>query len=264
MTLTGGRILLIGTLGVALLALSGCGNASTAGPVGTPQAIVSSAPDITLGAGTAEISISSPHADATGVIDLTTHDGRLAVSTKTDTSTASVVIVGGIGYAKASATTNYRMMQGPLPLSSLIDPNVLADGSDEVLPSSDPWADIDLVRGTTHILSDGGGESDGASTIGYTLTIDPALAIKMTPGAARQAALKALVEGRTKPFTIEVWIDSQFRIRQIEVAANFAAPDFKSETPPTRVDGETIGTDVFFLSFGVPVPTVTVPPNLST
>jgi hypothetical protein len=58
---------------------------------------------------------------------------------------------------------------------------------------------------------------------------------------------------------IEVSVDSSYRIRQVEVAANFAAPDFKTESPPTRDDGETIGSDVDFGSFGVPVPPVTVP-----
>lgn len=240
------------------MGLVGCGNASTAGPLGSPQAIIASAPDITLASGTVKIIISSPHADATGVIDLATHTGQLSVSTKTDPTTAKVLIVGDTGYIQSSAHAAYMQMPGPLPLSSLYDPNVVADGSDEDFPSSDPWADIDLVRGTTHILSDGGGESDGASTIGYTLTISPSQAISMTP-ASRQAAIKALLEGRTKPFTIEVWVDSQYRIRQIEVAANFVAPDFKTETPPTRDDGETIGTDVYFLSFGVPLTPVTVP-----
>ncbi len=246
-----------------MVALAGCGNASTAGPLGTPQAIISSAPDITLGAGTAKVLITSPSAQATGVIDLAAHNGQLTVATYTDRTPATVVIVGGTGYVQATPGTAYVKLPGPLPLSMIVNPQVLADGSDQVLPNADPWADIDLLRGTVHILSDGGSEVEGASTIGYTLTIDPQQAIAMTP-VARQAAMRALLAGRTTPFMITVWIDSAFRIRRIEVAANFAAPDFKGESPPTRDDGETIGSDVDFVSFAVPLPPVTVPPNLNS
>ena len=57
-------------------------------------------------------------------------------------------------------------------------------------------------------------------------------------------------------FQMEVWIDSQLRLRRIEVPADFG---FKSVTPPTRVDGATIATDIDFVTFGVPVPRVTPP-----
>ena len=58
----------------------------------------------------------------------------------------------------------------------------------------DPFANLDLLRGTVHILSDGGDEVDGASTIRYTLTIDPAQAISTTP-PARQASLRTRPAG---------------------------------------------------------------------
>ena len=253
-----------------VVGLAACGNTSTAGPLGTPQAIISSAPDITLGAVTAKILITSPNAQANGVIDLGVHSGQLSVAA-TDSTTgaapATVLIVNGTAYIKASPNAAYMAMPGPLPLASLTFSNQTLslinkvnsqDGSDQVLPNADPWADIDLLPGTVHILSDGGAEVDGASTISYTLTINPEQAIQAAP-AGRQAALRALLGGRTKDFMIGVWIDSQFRIRRIEVSANFVAPDFKTESPPTRDDGETIGSDVDFVSFGVAVPPVTVP-----
>jgi hypothetical protein len=241
------------------MAAASCGNSATAGPVGSPQAIIASAPDITLGQGSAQVIINSPHASATGAISLGSHDAQLTVRVNGNPDT-SVVITDGTGYARTSPTGRFQTLPGPLPLEALINPSLspTQDGSEDVLPSSDPWADIDLVRGAGHILSDGGGEIDGTSTIGYTVTIDPARAVAATP-VARQAALKALLAGRTTPFMIQVSIDSAFRIRQVEVGANLTAADFKGESPPTRVDGETIGTDVDFVRFGVPMPAITVP-----
>lgn len=262
---TAGRIWLaaglVGAVAAGTIAAAGCGNSATAGPVGSPQAIVASAPDITLGQRSAQVIIDSPHASATGTIAFGSHDARLTVRINGNPDT-SVVIAGGTGYARTSPTGRYQTLPGPLPLEALVNPALspTQDGSEDVLPSSDPWADIDLLRGAVHILSDGGGEIEGVSTISYTVTIDPAKAVAATPGA-RQAALKALLAGRTTPFMIMVAIDSDFRIRQVEVGAKLTAPDFNGESPPTRVDGETIGSDVDFVRFGVAMPAVTVPPT---
>jgi hypothetical protein len=238
-----GRFFLIGMLSAALLGLAACGDSATAGPIGAPDVVVTRAPDVTLAAGTAQVAIQSPSAGATGNIDLKTHDGRLLLSAPGYPKGVDLVVFGGVGYYKTPAESTYTKLPGTLPT---------------ILPDADPWADIDLVRGTVHILSDGGAEIAGVSTIGYTLTIDPQQAIETTP-VARQAAVTALLGGRTKLFMIEVWIDNLYRIRSIEVAADFT--DFSGETPPTRIDGETIASDVDFVSFGVSVPPVTAPPT---
>jgi hypothetical protein len=186
---------------------------------------------------------SSTGAKAVGTIDLTSHDGRLLISAPGYPNGVDLVISGGTGYYRTPPGSTYTKLPSALPT---------------ILPNADPWADLDLVRGTVHILSDGGAEIAGVSTIGYTLTIDPQQAIETTP-VARQAALTALLAGRTTLFLIQVWIDSRYRIRSIEVAADFN--DFRGETPPTRIDGETIASDVDFVSFGVSVPPVTAPPT---
>lgn len=239
---TAGRLLFIGAIGVALLGFAGCGGDKSGGPVGAPEDIVGRAPDTTLATGTAEIYVTSPTAEARGAVDLRSRDGRLAVTAQGHPKPADLVVVGGTGYIKAVADTVYSPLAGALPA---------------VLEGGDPWADIDLVRGTVHILSNGGGEVEGASTIGYTLTVDPQQAIETTP-PARQDALRAVLQGRTAMFKMDVWIDSQFRLRRIEVPTDFS---FKSVTPPTRVDGATIASDVDFVTFGVPVAPTTPPTN---
>jgi len=236
------RLLVVGALAAALLGLVGCGGDKSGGPVGAPEVVVGRAPDATLAAGTAEIIITAPTANARGAIDLASRNGRLAVLAPGYPKPVDLLIVDDRGYVKAPAESSYTPLAGSVP---------------PVLPSGDPWADVDLVRGTVHILSDGGGEVDGASTIGYTINIDPQQAIETTP-PSRQAALRALLGGRTAMFQMTVWIDSQLRLRRIEVAADFS---FRSVTPPTRVDGATIATDVDFVTFGVTAPAATLPPN---
>lgn len=251
-----GRILVFSAL-VALAAVAAaCGTTQTAGPLGSPEAIIGSTPDITLGQGTATVVIDGPHAKATGIVDLATHSAQLRVQINGDPD-ASVVVIDGTGYAKTSPTAAWASLPGVLPLSALVNPALASSqaGSDEVLPASDPWADIDLIRGTTHILSDGGGEVQGVSTIGYTLTVDPTKALAATP-AARRPALAALLAGRTAAFMVTVAVDSAYRLRQVEVGASMS---FTGETPPTRVDGETIGTDVDFVSFGAAMPQLSAP-----
>ena len=230
--------------GVAVLALTAvlaaCGGDRSGGPSGAPGDVVGRAPDVTLSARTAQIFITAPTANARGAVDLSAHDGRLSILAAGDPKPADLLIVGGTGYVKASTDRSYATLDGPLP---------------QILKGGDPWTAVDLVRGTVHILSNGGGEIDGASTIGYRVTVDPQQAIETTP-APRQAALEALLAGRTAPFTMNIWVDNRLRLRRVEVPADFG---FKSTTPPTRVDGATIGTDVDFVTFGVTVPPVAPP-----
>jgi hypothetical protein len=221
-----------------------CGNASTAGPLGSPESIVTRAPDITLAAGTASIRINSPAADAQGVIDFATRSGRLTELEPGLNKPADLLIANGEGFVKRATDPGYVAIGGGAAV-----PPAIAGG--------DPFANLDLIRGTVHILSDGGAEVDGASTIYYTLTIDPSQAIATTP-PARQASLRTILEGRTADFSIDVYIDSDFLVRRIEVPT-----DLKPLTPVTRDDRMPIATDVDYLAFRVPVVPVQPPPTIS-
>jgi hypothetical protein len=229
---------------LAAVVAAGCGNASTAGPLGTPESIVTRAPDVTLSAGTASIRINSPAAQAQGVVDFTNRTGHLTVLDPNLTKPEDLLIADGLGYIRRSTDSAYSLIGGGAAV-----PPAIAGG--------DPFANLDLIRGTVHILSDGGAEVDGASTIYYTLTIDPAQAIETTP-PARQASLRTILEGRTADFPIDVYIDSKFFVRRIEVPT-----DLKPLTPATRDDRMTIATDVDYLAFGVPTAPVVPPPTIS-
>ena len=215
-----------------LLVVAACGGDKSGGPTGAPEDVVTRAPDVTLGAGTARIKINSPSATASGVVDLRNESGRLSVSAPGVPKPAVLLISGGTGYVKQVTDAGFVRLDAAVP---------------EVLRGGDPFADIDLVRGTVHILSDGGNEVDGASTLRYTLTIDPQQAVSTTP-PARQAELRAVLENRTALFPIDVWIDSTLHIRRVQVPT-----DLIPTTPATRVDRRPIASDVDYLAFGVPV-----------
>jgi hypothetical protein len=220
------------------LVAAGCGGDRSGGPSGHPEDVVGQAPDVTLAAGTARIRINAPAATAQGVVDLGARTGRLTFADLALGQAAQLVIAQAGSYAKVASQPTWTPLAGTLP---------------QALQGGDPFADIDLVRGTVHILSDGGGEVDGASTIRYTLTVDPQQAVETTP-PARQAELRQALQGRTAMFMMDVWIDSKLFIRRVEVST-----DLRAITPPTRDDRMPIATDVDYLAFGVPVGVVTPP-----
>jgi hypothetical protein len=234
----------VALLAVALLAVAvaaACGGDHTGGPAGAPEDVVTHARDVTLSAQTARIRIDAPAANAEGVVNLTTRSGQLTVSDPDLSKPSNLLISGGAGYIRRPTDPGYIDIGAVVPAA---------------LSGGDPFVDLDLIGGTVHILSDGGEEADGASTIRYTLTIAPDQALSETP-PARQAALRQVLGGRTANFDIDVWIDSKLLVRRVEVPA-----DLKPLTPATRVDRLPVATDVNYLSFGVPVPPVQPPPTV--
>jgi hypothetical protein len=234
----------LGALAVAVivLAVTACGGDHSGGPLGSPDDVVTHAVDVTLAANTARIRIDAPAANAQGAVDLGARSGHLTVYGTELDKQADLLISGGAGYIRRATDPGYIDVGAAVPAP---------------LQGGDPFADIDLIRGTVHILSDGGEEADGASTIRYTLTIAPDQALSTTP-PARQAALRAVLDGRTANFEMDVWIDSRLLVRRVQVPTNL-----KSLTPVTRVDGLPVATDVDYLSFGVPVAPVTPPSTIA-
>jgi len=224
---------------ILAIVAAGCGGDRSGGPAGSPEDIVARAPDLTLAARTARVLIYAPAAEARGVVDLVARSAQLSMTDLPLAQPAELIIEGGRGYAKRSSDAEWTSIAGTLPWS---------------LSGGDPFSNLDLLRGTVHILSDGGAEVDGASTLRYTLTVDPGLALATTP-PERRGALRGVLQGRTAQFMMDVWIDSKLLIRRIEVATNL-----KPTTLSTRADRMPIATDVDYVSFGVPVGPIRQPP----
>jgi hypothetical protein len=223
---------------VIMSGLAACGSAGSAGPIGAPQDVVTQAPNVTLAQATAQVKINSPGAAAHGVVDFRSRSGRLTVSATESSKPADLLITDSVGYIKRVSDPGYLNLGTTVPAA---------------LSGGDPFAGLDLIRGTVHILSDGGGEVDGLSTIRYTLTIDPGQALSTTP-RERQPSLRQLLVGRTATFPIDVWIDSKLLVRRVEVPT-----DLRPMTPVTRVDRMPVATDVDYMAFGVPIAPVQRP-----
>jgi hypothetical protein len=218
--------------------VAACGGDKSGGPSGAPADVVGRAPAVTRAARTAQITINAPTAAAKGLIDFEARTGRLTVTATGVAAPAELLVTGGTGYLVTTAPSGVTRLDAAIP---------------EVLRGGDPWADLDLMGGTVHILSDGGGEVEGASTIGYTLTIDPQQAIDTAP-PTRQRELRAVLQGRTALFPMAVWIDSRLLIRRIEVPT-----DLRPLTPVTSSDRAPVAADVDFVAFGAPVGPISPP-----
>jgi hypothetical protein len=224
------------TLVALVLTLSGCGGDRSGGPTGRPDEVVGQAADRTLAAGTAQVKIASPQGDAAGIVDFQARSGRLTVHEPRQRQAVSVLIAAGAGYLNRGS--GWQGLPAVVPDSLL---------------GGDPFANLDLLRGAVHILSDGGAEIDGASTIRYTLTIDPERALAATP-PDRRSDVRRILQGRRTGFTMDVWVDSLGRARRVQVPT-----DIQATTPVTRVDRLPVATDVDYVAFGVTVGDISVP-----
>jgi hypothetical protein len=229
--------LLVGTavLAAALL-VAACSGDRSGGPRGAPEVVVGDAPQHTIAARTASVIVNGTDMSATGVVDLTTGTSRLDISDgSTVVRSGSDVWIKGKGEAAFS-----RIDPADLPAS---------------LRPVDPAAAVDLLGGAVHILSDGGAEVRGASTLAYTLGIDPARAASGLP-AGRAAAVQRLTDDAGGgELQVQVAIDSLGRVRRVLLPV-----PLRSGPPTTRVDGEPVAVTIDFASFGAPAP-VAVPPT---
>lgn len=96
--------------------------------------------------------------------------------------------------------------------------HVTVSGSGPSPELDDPLEVIDLVRGAVDIVAYGGAEVRGASTIRYSFDVDLDVAAQDASTEARRAQLRQVRADLGKPtFYADVWIDSQRRIRRVQV-----------------------------------------------
>jgi hypothetical protein len=124
------------------------------------------------------------------------------------------------------------------------------------LQGANPLLAVDLMRGVVSIDPYGGAEVRGASTIRYTVMIDPARAVAEAPPERADALRRSMAGSGAGQIKAEIYIDSLGRIRRIQLPA-----ELKAGPPATRDDGEVLGATIDYDSFGVAVNVAAPPPS---
>lgn len=232
---------------VAVVGGAGLVACNQPGPTGSTEEVIRRAPDLTVAAGPARISIDQGGTHAEGVVDL--RGDRLKVTVTTTAAggpgpATEVIAVGPDVWSRQRGAAVWSRAQWPAPgLLSL--PGVA---------SGDPRSLVALVRGTSDIEPYGGVQVRRVSAIRYDLRTDPQQAARASEAAV--PALDALAAAVDHTVRLSCYVDGDGRIRRIDVPE-----DLKRTTPATRPDGAPVVTTVDFLSFGATDPIAPPPPD---
>jgi hypothetical protein len=219
----------------AALVGSGCGRTT---PAGSPTEVVGAAPDATVAAGPARVTIDRLNLRAEGVVDLARGAARLTVTDATARGTGplEVLAVGDRVWTRPAGTTTWA------PADAEATGLLSLPGG---LRSGDPRAAVDLIRGASRIDVFGGLQVQSTSTVRYDVFSDP-MAASQAAGPAAAPRLAALAAAVSHTIRVDVYVDVDRRIRRVEVPE-----DLRSATPVTRPDTRRVSTTIDFVAFGV-------------
>jgi len=199
---------------------------------------VAAAPDATVAAGPAQVTIERFNLRAEGVVDLARGAARLTVTDATTPQAAPVEVlaIGDRTWSRPAGTSQWTPAD-PEAAGLLSLPGGLR--------SSDPRAAVDLVRGTSRVVVFGGLQVQAISTIRYDTFTDP-LAASQAAGPASAPRLAALAAEVDHTIRIDVYVDVDRRIRRLEIPE-----DLRSVTPVTRPDSNRVSATIDFVRFGI-------------
>ena len=185
-------------------ALGGCTDGDPGVPTGSPVAVLAAAPDRTLRAGTAEISITSDLAEYHGSVDFS----------------------GGSGTVTPAVP---RGAEDPAPQALRAGVDLGADDPLVGATSYNPFFAIDVVRGATNVRPFGGRQVKGNTALQYRIDIDLDRAVDAAPDASRDALRAAIDPIRAGDgFTTDVFVDSNGRFVRIDLPRDLADPEIKN------------------------------------
>lgn len=216
---------------VGVLAL-GCGRTT---PGGSPTEVIGAAPDATVAAGPAQVTIERFNLRAEGVVDLARGAARLTVTTPRDPP-VEVLAVDDRVWTRPPGSTQW-VAADPAAAGLLSLPGGLR--------SADPRAAVDLVRGTSRVTVFGGLQVQSTSTVRYDTFSDP-LAASQKAGPVTAPRLAELARQVSHTIRVDVYVDAERRIRRLEVPE-----DLLSATPVTRPDLNRVSATIDFVRFGV-------------
>lgn len=220
----------------ALVVLAvGCGRTT---PGGSPTEVVAAAPDATVAAGPALVTIERFNLRAEGVVDLSRGAARLTVvdASAPGAIPLEVLAVGERVWSRTVGTGRW------VPADPEADGLLSLPGG---LRSGDPRSAVDLVRGASRVTVFGGLQVQSTSTVRYDVLSDP-LAASQAAGPAAAPRLTALAAQVSHTVRVDVYVDVDRRIRRLEVPE-----DLRSATPVTRPDTNRVSATIDFVRFGV-------------
>lgn len=226
-------------LAAAALTAAACGSSPA---TGKPETIVAAAPQRTVDAGPAAITVDRFGLHAEGVVDLAADAARLTVKGVSGPD-LEVLAVAERTWTRPAGTVTWTLASTDGDLLSL--PGGLRSG--------DPRAAVALVRGVSSVSVFGGLQVQSSSTVRYDLKVDPQAAAAQAP-AGPKAGLTALAAAVSHTVRVDVYVDDDGRIRRLEVPE-----DLRTATPTTRIDGNRISATIDFVRFGVPADGLVAP-----
>jgi hypothetical protein len=195
---------------VGAVTLSSCGRDRTGGPAGDPATIVARAPAASLAADEVRLVAQARDAvlDATVRLRLGTGVGTLQVPTSAGRE--ELRLDYSFGYSDAGPVASSKRDAPP----ELVGPGA---------QPGNPLVALDLLRGATQIRTIGGEGIRGASTLHYSLVVSPERAVLATPSEHQAFLRSGLERSHAVAIPADVWIDSQFRVRRLQLGNDLGA-----------------------------------------
>jgi hypothetical protein len=247
---------------------AGVGCAAGPGAVlkGDPTVFIHAAPDRTLHAGTAKVSVSlgvavGPGLAGDGVVDFRRSAAEMAFQrTGAGARTGDryeVVVAGAQGYVSGTGLAGW--LSGPLPDVAAATRARIAP-LDRLLVRPGAGLALAFLRGAEKVLPYGGEEVEGTSTLRYSFVIDLAAAIAASPPDQRPALTAAATFIGNVLEPADVWLDGAGRVRRLQFATD---PLLRSTTTKANFfteDGEVLSFIMIdFAAFGQPA-SISLPP----
>ena len=261
-------VTIVGALGATGVALGGCGATATLDPVAQAADTTASLPGMQLSITETVQTPQSPQSitlTGHGYVNEKQHDGVLVFDF------SQIPGISSLGSASKNLTVEYTYpalyFNAPFLSSSLGGKSWLEVNLNSVLASSgvdlsslqsegglDPSQYLNFLRASSGGLQTVGSETiDGVPTTHYRAVIQLGDVAKSVPSSQRAAVQSsiAVLEKETKltTFPVDVWIDSDHRVRQISFTIS----------PTTSAGSSTVSSTIDFTSFG-PTPAVVPPP----
>jgi len=199
---------------------------------------VAAAPQATLAAGPAQVTVERFGLRAEGVVDLAREAARLTVTDATARGAAPVEVLAVGDRAWTRPVGSPTWTEADPDAAGLLS---LPGG----LRSGDPRAAVALVGGVNRVVVFGGLQVQATSTVRYDAYSDPVAAARAA-GPTTAPRLLTLAAQVSHSIRVDVYVDGDRRIRRLEVPE-----DLRSATPVTRPDLNRVSATIDFVRFGV-------------